>query len=62
MILITSFTKSTNHRELMHNMDHAIHHQALMKVVIIELGQLNILPPQFGITPSTIRYKKECAQ
>ena len=55
-------TIETNYyRELLYNFEHCIHHQALIKV---GLFSLNKMPnsEDFGIAPSTLAYKKACAQ
>jgi hypothetical protein len=53
---------STNYfREIYYNLEHCIHHQALIKVALIEL-EINNVPEQFGVAPSTIQYRKQCAQ
>jgi len=53
---------STNyHREIAYNLEHTIHHMALIKIGILELSDLQI-PEGFGVASSTMKYKKECAQ
>lgn len=55
-------TFSTNyHREIAYNLEHTIHHMALIKVGIRELSDIK-LPEGFGVASSTMKYKKECAQ
>lgn len=48
-------------RELYYNLEHTIHHMALIRVGIGELTTLQI-PTNFGLAPSTIQYRKTCAQ
>ena len=48
-------------REVMYNLEHAIHHHALIKIGIEHLTDLD-LPESFGVAPSTIAYKKACVQ
>ena len=48
-------------REVMYNLEHAIHHEALIKVAINEFGKIK-LPDSFGVAPSTLQYRKQCAQ
>jgi uncharacterized damage-inducible protein DinB len=56
------FTIDTNyHRELLYNLEHCIHHQALIKVALYEIGNVEI-NESFGVVPSTMEYKKRCAQ
>ena len=49
------------YRELLYNLEHCIHHQALIKVAIFQLEDIQ-LTETFGIAPSTIEYRKKCAQ
>ena len=49
-------------RELAYCLEHSIHHQALIKVVLLELDCLNFIDETFGLAPATIRFRKECAQ
>ncbi len=54
-----SLTIDTNYeRELLYNLEHAIHHMALMRVGIQELTDLT-LPGHFGVAPSTLQHRKE---
>ncbi|MBK7763769.1 MAG: DinB family protein [Bacteroidetes bacterium] len=53
--------ESNYFRELMYNLEHTIHHQALIKVAIQQFTQIS-LPPSFGVAASTIQYKNACAQ
>ena len=48
-------------RELLYNLEHSIHHQALIKVALISFDDIEVAE-YFGFAPSTIQYKKECAQ
>lgn len=48
-------------RELVYNLEHTIHHMALIRVGISELTDI-IVPEKFGVAPSTIQYRKACAQ
>ena len=48
-------------RELLYNLEHCIHHQALIKVAIFQFVDIQ-LTETFGIAPSTIEYRKQCAQ
>jgi uncharacterized damage-inducible protein DinB len=49
-------------RELIYNIEHAVHHMAIMKIGIREVAPYVTLPTDFGVAASTIRYKKEEAQ
>ena len=48
-------------RELLYNLEHCIHHQALIKVAILQMNHLQI-DEDFGVARSTIEYRKQCAQ
>ncbi len=52
---------SNYHREVMYNLEHTIHHQALIKIAINQFTEIR-LPESFGVAPSTMQYRKECAQ
>ncbi len=53
---------NTNYyRELAYNIEHAIHHMALIRVGIHELSNIRV-DENFGIAPATIKYRKACAQ
>lgn len=45
-------------RELVYNIEHAVHHMAIMKIGIREVADYVVLPPDFGIAVSTLRYKE----
>ncbi len=48
-------------REVMYNLEHTIHHQAMIKVGVLQLTQI-VLPEAFGVAPSTIKHRMECVQ
>jgi len=50
---------STHGRELMHNLDHMIHHFALIKIGLNQLVPEVNRHPNFGIAPSTIRHRNK---
>jgi hypothetical protein len=53
---------STNYcRELIHNFEHTVHHMALMRIGIVLLTDI-LLPEEFGVAASTIKFRKACAQ
>jgi hypothetical protein len=53
---------ATNYqRELLYNYEHCIHHQALIKVALLAIPNLDI-PESFGVARSTIAYRQQCAQ
>ena len=46
-------------RELQYNLEHTIHHAALIKIGILSQIPEATLPPSFGVAPSTIRYNSK---
>lgn len=52
--------ESNYHRELLYNLEHCIHHQALIKVAILMADNLNV-SSNFGVARSTIEYRNQCA-
>ena len=48
--------ESNYNRELMYNLEHTIHHQALIKVAINVFTDM-LLPEDFGVAPSTMQYR-----
>ena len=48
-------------RELVYNIEHAVHHMAIMKIGIREIAPNIKLPHDFGIAASTIRYQEATA-
>ena len=53
------FSMNTNYmRELVYNIEHAVHHMALIKIGIREAASYVEIPADFGIAASTIRYKE----
>jgi hypothetical protein len=52
---------SNYHRELLYNLEHCIHHQALIKVAILQMDHIQI-DANFGVARSTIEFKKQCVQ
>jgi len=53
--------KSNYFRELAYNLEHCIHHQALIKVALLKLENIQYAET-FGIAPSTIQYQSEINQ
>jgi hypothetical protein len=56
---ISSILGTTIFRELAYNLEHSIHHQALIKVGLSELGKLNLINENFAVASSTIRFRKK---
>ena len=53
--------ESNYFRELLYNLEHCIHHQALIKVAVLKHQRLNV-SENFGVARSTIEYRKQCVQ
>jgi len=54
---------STIGRELIYNIEHTIHHLAIVKIALKAILPSLALPEHFGVAPSTIRHRQEaCAQ
>jgi hypothetical protein len=53
--------KSNYEREILYNLEHCVHHQALIKVAVLQCGNVT-LDADFGVARSTIEYRKQCAQ
>lgn len=49
-------------REFAYCLEHSIHHQALIKIGLIEQKMDHLINEGFGVAPATIRYKQQCAQ
>lgn len=45
-------------RELVYNIEHAVHHMAIMKIGIREVAPYLSLPSNFGVAASTVRHKQ----
>jgi hypothetical protein len=48
---------SSYHRELVYNLEHAVHHMAMIKIGFWQLTN-SVLPSEFGVAASTMVYKK----
>ena len=57
----TSIVNSNYFREVLYNLEHAIHHHALIKVGIQKMTSVS-LPETFGVAPATLQYRNICAQ
>ena len=53
--------QSNYYRELLYNLEHCIHHQALIKVAILKCESIAV-DDNFGVARSTIEYRKQCVQ
>jgi uncharacterized damage-inducible protein DinB len=53
---------STNYyREIAYNLEHTIHHMALIRVGLRELGDIPV-DDSYGVASSTLKYRKQCVQ
>jgi hypothetical protein len=53
--------QSNYYRELLYNLEHCIHHQALIKVAVLQYENV-LIDENFGVARSTIEYRKQCVQ
>jgi hypothetical protein len=58
---ITVRIQSNYYRELLYNLEHCIHHQALIKVAVLQFENI-LIDENFGVARSTIEYRKQCVQ
>jgi hypothetical protein len=52
---------SNYYRELLYNLEHCVHHQALIKVAILVANTITV-DANFGVARSTIEYRNKCVQ
>ena len=52
---------SNYYREVLYNLEHCIHHQALIKVALLSIKNIQIAEG-FGMAPSTLQHRQACAQ
>jgi len=58
---LTTRIQSNYYRELLYNLEHCVHHQALIKVALLEFENISV-DENFGVAQSTIEYRKQCVQ
>jgi len=58
---LTFGIQSNYYRELLYNLEDCVHHQALIKVAVLQFENV-LLKENFGVARSTIEYRKQCAQ
>ncbi len=46
------------YRELTYNIEHAVHHMAIIKIGLREVAPYLVIPPDFGVAISTLRHKE----
>jgi hypothetical protein len=70
LILMVEYGTETDHRsqvftnylrELVYNMEHTVHHMALIRIGVTAISEVEI-PAEFGIAASTLKFRKACAQ
>lgn len=53
---------NTNYfREIAYNLEHTIHHMALIRVGLREIGDIPV-DDSYGVASSTLKYRQQCAQ
>lgn len=57
----SGYIQSNYYREVLYNLEHCIHHQALIKVALVSMNGI-LVSDEFGVAPSTLQYRKQCAQ
>lgn len=57
----TTGIESNYLREVMYNIEHCVHHQAIIKIGLIKLN-VSVAEENFGVAKSTIKYRKQCVQ
>ena len=55
---LTPQINSSFERELLYCLDHAIHHQALIKIGLKELDLDHLIAREFGVAYSTLRHRQ----
>ena len=56
---VVEYINSSIYRELAFNIEHAIHHMAIIKIAAYILNPAIQIPAHFGVAPSTIRHYRQ---
>ena len=56
------FVETSVARELVYNIEHAVHHMAIIKIAVHELASYITLPLGFGVAVSTLKHHEQCAR
>jgi uncharacterized damage-inducible protein DinB len=56
-----AFVGTTISRELAYNIEHTVHHLAILKIAVRHYFPEIILPPYFGVAHSTLHYQQSLA-
>jgi len=57
----TVLIESNYYREVVYNLEHAIHHMALIRIGVLQVSDI-VLPENFCVASSTIKYRKLSSQ
>jgi hypothetical protein len=52
---------SNYYREILYNLEHTIHHMALIRIGLREIGDIQV-DDSYGVASSTIKYRQQCVQ